>query len=86
MLNEAAALRFIAKNTDIPVPKVHACFEDEEALLKMLYENEALEGCDVRQCRRDKKSSMSNRALVQCMTPSPQVSPARPGACMVRGH
>ncbi|KAF1732015.1 hypothetical protein MY5147_004543 [Beauveria neobassiana] len=32
LLNEAAALRFIAKNTDIPVPRVHACFEDDGAI------------------------------------------------------
>ncbi|THX76576.1 hypothetical protein D6D04_06743 [Aureobasidium pullulans] len=32
LLNEAAALEFIAKNTTIPVPKVLACFEDDGAV------------------------------------------------------
>lgn len=32
LLNEAAALRFITKNTNIPVPKLYACFEDDEAV------------------------------------------------------
>lgn len=31
IFNEAAALEFIAKNTNIPVPKVYSCFEDDEA-------------------------------------------------------
>ncbi|OAR00845.1 hypothetical protein LLEC1_04738 [Akanthomyces lecanii] len=31
LLNEAAALRFIAKNIDIPVPKLYVCFEDDGA-------------------------------------------------------
>jgi hypothetical protein len=32
LLNEAAALEFVASNTTIPVPKLHACFEDDEAV------------------------------------------------------
>ncbi|EFY87614.1 hypothetical protein MAC_06326 [Metarhizium acridum CQMa 102] len=32
LLNEAAALRFIADNTDIPVPKLYGCFEDDNAI------------------------------------------------------
>ncbi|KAJ3474076.1 hypothetical protein NLG97_g10004 [Lecanicillium saksenae] len=32
LLNEAAALRFIAEKTNIPVPNVHACFEDDGAV------------------------------------------------------
>lgn len=32
LLNEAAALRFIAANKDIPVPKLHAAFQDDEAV------------------------------------------------------
>lgn len=30
ILNEAAALRFIAEKTNIPVPKLYACFEDDK--------------------------------------------------------
>ncbi|KAK2613024.1 hypothetical protein QQS21_000953 [Conoideocrella luteorostrata] len=32
ILNEAAALRFIAEKTDIPVPKLYGCFEDDGAV------------------------------------------------------
>lgn len=32
IFNEAASLQFIRKMTDIPVPKVHCCFEDDEAV------------------------------------------------------
>jgi hypothetical protein len=32
VLNEADCMRFIAENTDIPVPKVYACFEDDGAV------------------------------------------------------
>lgn len=31
ILNEAAAMQFIAGKTNIPVPKLHACFEDSGA-------------------------------------------------------
>lgn len=32
ILNEAAALRFIANKTDIPVPKLYSCFQDDNAV------------------------------------------------------
>lgn len=32
IFNEAATLRFIAANTDIPVPKLYGCFEDADAV------------------------------------------------------
>lgn len=39
-LNEAAALRFIADETNIPVPKLYCSFEDNEAIyLVMEYVN-----------------------------------------------
>lgn len=31
MLNEGACLRYLAENTTIPLPKLHACFEDDGA-------------------------------------------------------
>ena len=31
VLNEGACLQLIAAKTNIPVPKVHACFEDDDA-------------------------------------------------------
>lgn len=32
LLNEAASMEFIAKNTNIPVPKLLSCFEDDNAV------------------------------------------------------
>ncbi len=32
VLNEAASLKYIAENTNIPVPKLHCCFEDRGAV------------------------------------------------------
>lgn len=32
LLNEAASMQFIAENTDIPVPKLLSCFEDDQAV------------------------------------------------------
>ncbi|KAL8357450.1 hypothetical protein RB598_002321 [Gaeumannomyces tritici] len=31
IINEGACLRFVAEHTDIPVPRLHACFEDDGA-------------------------------------------------------
>ncbi|KAI9707879.1 MAG: hypothetical protein M1820_004485 [Bogoriella megaspora] len=31
ILNEAAALKYLKENTEIPVPTLHACFEDDNA-------------------------------------------------------
>lgn len=31
ILNEGASLQFVAENTDIPLPKLYACFEDDGA-------------------------------------------------------
>ena len=31
ILNEGACIRFLAEHTDIPLPKLHACFEDDGA-------------------------------------------------------
>ncbi|KAJ8610501.1 hypothetical protein MRB53_038493 [Persea americana] len=32
LLNEAACLRFIAEKSNIPVPKLYSCFEDDDAV------------------------------------------------------
>uniref|UniRef100_A0A8H7NPB7 Aminoglycoside phosphotransferase domain-containing protein n=1 Tax=Bionectria ochroleuca TaxID=29856 RepID=A0A8H7NPB7_BIOOC len=32
LLNESASMQFIAKNTNLPVPKLFACFEDDDAV------------------------------------------------------
>jgi tRNA A-37 threonylcarbamoyl transferase component Bud32 len=31
IMNEGACMEYIAKNTNIPVPKLYSCFEDDEA-------------------------------------------------------
>lgn len=31
ILNEGACIQFLAERTDLPLPKVHACFEDDGA-------------------------------------------------------
>lgn len=31
ILNEGACIQFLSENTDIPLPKLHACFEDDGA-------------------------------------------------------
>lgn len=32
ILNEAATMQYIAENTNIPIPKLHCCFEDDDAV------------------------------------------------------
>lgn len=32
ILNEAAAMQYIADNTNIPIPKLHCCFEHDDAI------------------------------------------------------
>ena len=46
MLNEGACLQFLAENTDIPVPKLYACFEDDSAAY-LIVEN--VEGAGLRE-------------------------------------
>jgi aminoglycoside phosphotransferase (APT) family kinase protein len=33
LLNEAATLKYIKENTNIPVPQLYACFEDDDAVV-----------------------------------------------------
>ncbi|KAF5129791.1 hypothetical protein E5D57_006122 [Metarhizium anisopliae] len=44
LLNEGATLRFIAENTNIPVPKLYGCFEDDNAVYLV---TELIEGVEM---------------------------------------
>jgi serine/threonine protein kinase len=52
ILNEAAALDFVANNTTIPVPKLHACFEDDQAIYLIM---EYVEGRGMHELCEDEK-------------------------------
>jgi aminoglycoside phosphotransferase (APT) family kinase protein len=51
-LNEAASMRFIAKHTNIPVPKLHCCFEDDEAVYLVM---EYIEGVGMNELGKEKR-------------------------------
>ncbi|KAB8356609.1 hypothetical protein FH972_024191 [Carpinus fangiana] len=50
--NEAAALRYVAQHTNIPVPRLHCCFEDDEAVYLI---TEYVEGVAMVELDEDKK-------------------------------
>lgn len=52
VFNEAASLRFIAEHTDIPVPKLHCCFEDGEAVYLVM---EYIEGVGMNELEENKR-------------------------------
>jgi tRNA A-37 threonylcarbamoyl transferase component Bud32 len=52
LLNEASALEFIANNTEIPVPKLHACFEDDGAVYLI---TEYIEGRGMNELKDEEK-------------------------------
>lgn len=51
--NEAAALQFVAEHTDIPVPRLYCCFEDDEAIYLV---TEYVEGVMLVDLDEDKKN------------------------------
>lgn len=55
ILNEAATLRFIADKTDIPVPKLHCCFEDDEAVYLVM---EYIEGVDLASLEEEQRKTV----------------------------
>ncbi|KAI6855374.1 kinase-like protein [Hortaea werneckii] len=56
LLNEAATLRFVRQHTSIPVPTVHCCFEDDQAIILV---TEYVEGVGMNDL------SLSQRRIVQ---------------------
>ena len=55
ILNEAASLRFIREHTAIPVPTVHACFEDDEAVYLV---TEYVQGEDMASLNEEQKGTV----------------------------
>lgn len=51
-LNEAASLKFIAEHTEIPVPKLYCCFEDDEAVYLVM---EYIEGVGMNELEEEKR-------------------------------
>jgi hypothetical protein len=52
LLNEGAAMQFIAENTDIPVPALHCCFEDDEAVYLVM---DYIEGVSMAELKPDER-------------------------------
>jgi hypothetical protein len=52
LFNEAAALDFAVSNTTIPVPKLHACFEDDEVIYLI---TEYIEGRGMNELKGEEK-------------------------------
>ena len=50
--NEAATLNFIRQHTNVPVPKVLACFEDDEAIYLI---TECIQGVDMSELEEEQK-------------------------------
>ncbi|KAM3550468.1 hypothetical protein MY1884_008233 [Beauveria asiatica] len=65
LLNEAAALRFITKNTDIPVPKLHACFEDDGAVYLI---TEYIDGVPMADLEPEKRKTVETELEVYIAT------------------
>jgi hypothetical protein len=56
ILNEGACLAYLAANTDVPVPKVHACPEDDGAVYLI---TEYIEGVGMNELDEDKQKTVS---------------------------
>ena len=65
LLNEAAALRFITKNTNIPVPKLHACFEDDGAVYLI---TEYIDGVPMADLEPEKRKTVETELEVYIAT------------------
>lgn len=52
ILNEAAAIQFIAEKTSIPIPKLYTCFEDDEAAYIVM---EYVEGVTMNELNADER-------------------------------
>jgi hypothetical protein len=55
VLNEAASLRFIADTTNIPVPKLYACFQDDGAVYLI---TERVEGVTMDQLTAEQRKTV----------------------------
>src|ERR1700753_803164 len=55
LLNEAVMMQFVEKNTDIPVPKLHCWFEDDEAVYLIM---EYVEGIGMNELDGEKRQTV----------------------------
>ena len=53
LLNEAAAMTFIRANTDIPVPTLHCCFEDDDAVYLVMENVEGVSMAELEKKQRE---------------------------------
>jgi tRNA A-37 threonylcarbamoyl transferase component Bud32 len=57
IFNEASAIEFIAKTTNIPVPRIYSCFEDDEAAYLVM---EYVEGITMNNLDVEKRKVVEN--------------------------
>lgn len=67
VLNEGACLRFLAENTSIPLPRLHACFEDDGAAYLI---TEYVEGVGMNELDDAKRDVVRRELLVHMETMS----------------
>lgn len=65
VLNEAASIRFIAAKTDIPVPKLHCCFEDNDAVYLVM---EYIDGVGMNELPDEKRKVVEAEVAVHLQT------------------
>lgn len=65
LLNEAAVLRFIAEKTDIPVPKLYGCFEDDSSVYVI---TEYIEGVAMSELTLDQRKVVEGELEVHLET------------------
>ncbi len=54
-------MRFIAEHTNIPVPKLHCCFEDDEAVYLVM---EYIEGVGMNELEEEKRKAVEKELEV----------------------
>ncbi|KAB8801899.1 hypothetical protein FH972_026720 [Carpinus fangiana] len=60
ILNEAASIRFIAEKTNIPVPKLYCCFEDNEAVYLVM---EYVEGVGMNELPEEERKIVESEVV-----------------------
>lgn len=65
VLNEGAAIKFLSDNTDIPLPKLYACFEDDNAAYII---TEYVEGVSMNELDAEKQDIIAQELRVHMET------------------
>ncbi|KAF3483185.1 uncharacterized protein GIQ15_02509 [Arthroderma uncinatum] len=65
LLNEAAAMKFIAENTNIPIPKLLCCFEDDEAIYLII---EKVNGIELSKLEESKRKIVEKEVEIHLQT------------------